>query len=305
MSNNREELNQKIIIPAWNIIKNDSKLKKFYVIPWILSVIFLSWILVYQTLYTYIKIFWNSEKYLDVILKYFENSNHLWIIIAIIVFIILYFILTPIFEWGLIKYIELKEKGKEISKSEAFWQWVYKFLPMFEYNNFFSEFKILSIINFYLFTIRFVGLEYIKFVNYVYIFIFIVWIVINVLFVYAKYYIVIEKKTIFKSIGDSTRLAILNLKQTIKLYFIMFVLNLRVLLNFIAFLFFPIFIAVSISLITSKFLLILALSIISLIFVSLILFLWYLTAVLDIFKTALWYYAYIDGKNNLDGEDDE
>jgi hypothetical protein len=41
------------------------------------------------------------------------------------------------------------------------------------------------------------------------------------------------------------------------------------------------------------------------VFIVLILFISYLAAVLDIFKTALWYYAYEDGRKKIDDEDDD
>ncbi len=302
MNNPSKEIREKIIIPAWKTIKDDWNIKKFYVIPWILSVIFLSGLLSYQVIYTYVKFFWEGEKILESILTFVETKYIIEALIFAVVFLIAYFILTPIFESWLIKYIHLKDKWKEISKTDAFWQWLYNFLPMFEYNNFFSEFKLLSVLNFYLFTIRFLWIEYIKIINYSYLAIFFFSILINILLVYSKYFLIIENKRIFESLSLSTKLTILNPKKTIKLFFAMFLLNFRIIINIIVFLFFPVFIAISISLITSKFLLLLAIAIISVIFIWLIITLWYLTAVLEVFKTALWYYAYTNWKENSDFE---
>ncbi len=300
MNKSNKDLRENIILPAWNIIKNDGKIKKFYIIPGILSIIFLSGLLSYQAIYTYVKFFWESKEILQSILNFVEIKYIVEAVVFWVIFLLIYFILSPVFEAWLIKYLDLKNKWKELSKSEAFWQWIYKFLPMFEYNNFFSEFKLISIMNFYLFTIRFVWIEYIKVVNYTYLVILFFSIIINILFVYVKYFVIAENRWIFDSIGNSIKLSILNPKKTTKLFFMMFLLNFRIIINFIVFLFFPIFIAVAISLITSQFLLILAITIISIIFVSLILILWYLTAVLEIFKTALWYYAYLDSKKNAE-----
>jgi hypothetical protein len=50
-------LKEKIIIPAWLIIKNDYKIKKFYLFPGLLSIIFLTILLVYQSIYTYVELF--------------------------------------------------------------------------------------------------------------------------------------------------------------------------------------------------------------------------------------------------------
>lgn len=285
------------------MIKDDSNAKKFYVIPGILSIIFLSWILVYQTIYTYVKIFWNnSDQVLKIVLRFLETNLWKEVLIIWILFLIIYFVLTPIFEAWLIKYIDVKYKNPEdnLSKSEAFWQWLSKFLQIFKYNNIFSEFKILSILNAYLFVLRFTWIEYIKIISYIFLFFLIFWIIINILFVYAKYFLVIENKTVYESIWESTKLAILNPKNTIQLFFLIFVLNLRVIINFLIFLIFPIIVVLSITYISIKILLFLALGLIVTVFVFLILFLWYLTAVLDVFKVSLWYHAYLEWKKTLE-----
>lgn len=294
------DLKEKIILPARKTIRDDTKIKKFYIFPWLLSIIFLTLLLVYQSIYTYVVIFWNKDETLKNLLKFLESDYWIESITIWILFIIIYTLSIPIFEWWLIKYIDLKNKGTPIGSSEAFWQWLYNFLPLFEYNNIFSEFKIISILNFYLFSIRFIWMEFIKTINYIFIIIFILWLVLNILFVYSKYAIVLNNKNVFQSIWESSKISILNLKRTIKIYFLMFFLNLRVIVNFIIFLFFPIMIFVVIWLITTKFLLIIAVTILSVIFIWLILALWYLTAVLEVFKTSIWYYAYEEWKKNLD-----
>lgn len=297
------ELKDNIILPARKIIKEDSKIKKFYLLPWLLSILFLTALLVYQVLYTYVKIIWASEdEVLRIILTFLESRYWLEVLIAWIIFIIFYLFLTPIFEGWLIKYIYYKNKNKPISASEAFWQWLYNFLPLFKFNNTFSEFKIISILNFYLFTIRFVWIEYIKTINYIFLIIFILWILINILLVYSKYAIILNNKWIFEWIWESIKISILNIRKTTKLYFLMLSLNIRVIFNFIIFLFFPILIVIAIWLISTNFLLILTITILSVIFIALILIIWYLTAVLEVFKTATWYFAYEDWKKYLEDE---
>ncbi|MCD5385127.1 hypothetical protein LRZ95_00480 [Candidatus Gracilibacteria bacterium] len=295
-------LREKIILPSWELIKNDTKVKKFYLFPGIISIIFLSVLLVYQTIYTYVELFGQKEQALEIILEFFHSNYVVEILIGSIIFLIIYFLLIPIFEGGLIKYIESKDLKKEFTTSEAFGQGVYNFFPLFEYNNLFSEFKIISILNGYLFTIRFIGVEYIKHISYIFIILLILGIILNILFVYSKYIIVLNKKNVFESIGISSKITILNIKRTTKLYFLILFLNMRVVFNFIIFLSFPIIIVIAISLITTKIFLIMAISIIILLFIVLILILGYLSAVLEVFKTAVWYYAYHEGKKLLEDE---
>lgn len=285
------------------MVKDDSNAKKFYLIPGVLSIIFLTWILVYQSIYTYVKIIWNNEdKIFETILNFLETWFWRNALIIIIIFLLLYFILMPIFEGWLIKYIHVKNNNPEnyLSKSEAFWQWMSKFLQIFEYNNIFSEFKILSILNAYLFVLRFTWIEYIKFITYIFWFFFLFWLVINILFSYSKYFLILENKNVFQSIWDSTKLAILNPKITIQLYFLIFILNLRVIINFLFFLIFPIVIVSAFTYISIKFILLITIVITTILFVWIILFLWYVTAVLDIFKISLWYHAYLHSKKTLE-----
>jgi hypothetical protein len=110
---------------------------------------------------------------------------------------------------------------------------------------------------------------------------------------------VIENKSVLSSIGISSKMAILNPKITVKLYFMMFVLNLRVFINFIIFLIFPVIIFTSILYITSKIFLLIALAILCILFVGFIIFLAYMATVLEIFKASIWYFAYQESKKKL------
>jgi len=293
-------LKEKIMLPAWEIIKDDTKIKTFYILPWLLSILFLTILLVYQSIYTYVELFWNKEAALEIILKFFHSQYIIETVVSIVIFLIIYFILTPIFEGWLIKYIELKDKNTDITKSETFWHWLYNFFPLFEFNNMFSEFKIISIINWFLFMLRFFWIEYLKILIYVFLILLFLAIILNILFSYSKYIIVLEKKWVFESIWISSKITLFNLTRTIKLYFLMLFLNMRVIFNFIVFLSFPLIIVIAIWLISSKIFLIMAIFILSILFILFIAALWYLTAVLEVFTTAIWYYAYKEGKARLE-----
>jgi len=295
-------LKEKIMIPAWDIIKDDSKIKKFYIIPGLLSILFLTILLVYQSIYTYVELFWNKEAALEIILKFFHSEYIVETIVSIVVFLIIYFVLIPIFEWWLIKYIDLKDKKTDISKSEAFWHWLYNFFPLFEYNNMFSEFKIISIINWFLFMLRFFWIEYLSVLIYVFLVLLLLSLILNILFSYSKYIIILENKWVFESIWISSKITIFNLVRTVKLYFLMLFLNMRVIFNFIVFLSFPLIMIIAIWLITTKIFLIMAIIILSVLFLFFIIVLGYLTAVLEVFTTSIWYYAYKEWKKALDDE---
>lgn len=281
-----------IIIPAWELIKDDNKIKKMYFLPWTLSIIFLSALLAYQSIYTYTILADKKEETLRKMLTFVESTYIIEFLVFTVIFVILYLLLMPIFEWAVIKYIEKKDKDQSAEIWEALSVWLYKFLPVFEYNNMFSEFKFLSLVNWYLFILRFFEFQYIGTINYIFIWLFFLSMIINILFAYSKYIMIIENQKIFKSIWKSIKLALINLKNTFKLYFLMFILNIRVVFNFIVFLIFPIIVVSVIWFITTQFLKTIALIIIWLIFIAFVLFLGYLTWVLESLKASIWYYAY-------------
>jgi len=82
----------------------------------------------------------------------------------------------------------------------------------------------------------------------------------------------------------------------------MLFLNMRVIFNFIVFLSFPLIMIIAIWLITTKIFLIMAIIILSVLFLFFIIVLGYLTAVLEVFTTSIWYYAYKEWKKALDDE---
>lgn len=301
------DLKEKIISPAWKLVRSDSKIKKIYFFPGLLSIIFLTALLVYQSIYTYVEIFNQKEKVLVHILSFFHSEYFFWTIIAFLVFFLIYILINPIFEWALIHYIEKKwEKLQHdtedniVSFSDAFWVGLYRFLPVFEYNNIFSEFKVISVLNAYLFIIRFIWVEYLKTISIVFSLILLGSILLNIFLSYSKFHIILSSWKVMQSIGVSAKITVLNLKTTIQLYFMMFLLNLRVVINFLIFLIFPVIIFSAAFYISSKFFLVLTLALMISLFLFFIILLWYMASVLEVFKTAIWYYAYKEGSKKLE-----
>ncbi len=290
---------ENIIEPSLNFIKNDTKVKVFYFLPWILSIILLTVILLYQSIYTYIVLLWNKEEALKKILDFFHSGYLVEVLVTGSIFLIFYILLTPIFEWGLIAYIDKKTRDEHVSCSESFWIWLVRFYKTFEFNWIFWETKFISILNSYLFCIRFIWIEYVKYITYTFVVVFLLSIVINILTAYAKYEIVLRNKWVFSAIWTSSNIAILNLKTTLKIYFLKFLLNIRVVINFLVFLSFPVLFVLMFGFVTSWVFLVMWLTILTILFLFLLLFIGYITSVLEIFTTSVWYFAYRIGEMKL------
>mgnify|MGYP006998098990 FL=1 len=124
-------------------------------------------------------------------------------------------------------------------------------------------------------------------------------IVLNILIAYAKYEIVLENKWVFEAIWASSQIALLNIKTTMRLYVLMFIMNIKVVLNFIVFLIFPIMAIFITGFITSQTFATIAFIILWGLFLFLLLVMGYMAWVLDIFTTAIWFHAYKHWKEKL------
>ena len=292
------QFTENILLPSLQMIRSDSKIKRFYFFPGLLSVIFLSVLLLYQVVYTYIVLLGKKDEALELILRFFHSDYLTEMLTISIIFVIFYVILIPIFEGWLIRYIDKKSQW-EASRSDSIWFGIFRFYPLFEFNNIFNMFKLISIFNGFLFSLRFLWLEYLTSLSIVFMLAFLFSIILNTLIAYARYEIVLANKWVFEAIGSSSQIALLNIKTTLKLYFLMFVMNIKVLLNFIVFLIFPIMSVFIAWFITSQTFATIAFVILWILFVFFIVILGYMTAVLDIFTTTIWYHAYKEWKKKL------
>lgn len=291
---------ERIIQPAWELTRLQKNVKKMNFFGWLLSVVFLTFLLTYQTIYTYVIMFGKRDKALELIIDFFESKYIVEVLIFWGIFIFFYIFLVPIIDAALIKHIDSIYKKQEDSISESIGFWTYKFFVIFEYNNLFNTFKFISVVNGFLFLVRFLWVEYIWILLYVFTWLFFIATLVNVFLSYAKYEIILKNKKVFESIGASARITLMNLGLTLKIYSLMFILNMRVFLNFIIFLAFPIAIASALTYLSSQLYIYISISLLSVIFVWFILLLAHMASVLEIFKVSVWYLTYKEWSKKLD-----
>lgn len=293
------DFSRDILQPSLELIRDDAKLKKFYFFPGLFSMLFLTIILTYQWVYTYVELLWNRDEALLLLLNFFHSWYLLYILVSLAIIFVLYIVVIPIFEGALIRYIEQRKKHSA-SCSESLWVWMFRFYPLFEFNSIVSIFKLISLVNAYLFTLRLLWMEYLWALNIFFLIIFIFSFIINILLAYARFEIVLENKSTFEAIGVSTQISLIHLKTTLKLYFMMFLLNLRVILNFILFIIFPLLALSITSYVWSLIFTTILLVILWWIFLFFIIALWYLAGVLEIFTKSMWYKSYKIWKEKLE-----
>jgi len=173
------------------------------------------------------------------------------------------------------------------------------FLPIFEMTNLLSIFKLLSIITFYIFLLRVFGREYFMNITIfmaVYLgFAFLV----NILFSYARFFIIFENKKALEAMSLSVHMALTNLEITFHLYFTLLLVYIRTFLTSIIFVVFPLLISWLFTYITVSFLQNIIITILVCIFILLLVFISHLNSVLEIFVETIWYNAYRENKKNF------
>lgn len=106
-------LKEEIILPAWNLVTHESLIKKFNFFPSLLSTIYLGLIILYQIAFTYVYIFQLKDQFFAVVVDFVHTSYFLEVIIALGCAVLLYILITPIAEIGLISLIEKKTNEPE------------------------------------------------------------------------------------------------------------------------------------------------------------------------------------------------
>ncbi len=106
-------LKEEIILPAWELVTHESLIKKFNFFPSLLSTVYLGLIILYQIAFTYVYIFQLKDQFFALVVDFVHKSYFMEALIGLGCAVILYLLITPIAEIGLISLIEKKTNDKE------------------------------------------------------------------------------------------------------------------------------------------------------------------------------------------------
>ncbi|MDD2745062.1 MAG: hypothetical protein PHU93_00855 [Candidatus Gracilibacteria bacterium] len=293
-------MKEDIVIPAWEVASQSSGIKIFNFIPSLLATIYLSLILLYQVAWTYINIFNLKDEFFSVIINFVHTSYFGEVVVGFIVFFLLYIVVSPIAEGGVVSLIDAECRGaddREKSLNYGLGRGFKYFLPVFEANNITSLFKLLSIITFTIFLIRLLGVQYLGFIFTAMGFYFLLAVLINIFLAYTKFFIVLEQKKAFDAIVASSTMALDNLGITFKLYLTLILVYVRTLLTVLFFILLPFLISAIFTFITISSIKFIFLGLLGVIILVFLIFVSHLNSVLEIFVETLWYRAYMDNKS--------
>ncbi len=293
-----------LVIPAWEVASSNTAIKIFNFFPSLLSTIYLSLILLYQVAWTYINIFGLKDQFFSLVVNFVHNGYFSEIIISAVAFFLMFVLVTPLAEGGLIALIDRVDRTRSTERltSYGLGRGLKHFLPVFEANNITALFKLLSIITFTLFLVRLLGTTYLSYILLGMSIYFMIAMVINIVLAYTRFFIVLEGKSAFDAVVASAEMALDNLSITAKLYLTLILVYVRTILTVLAFILFPFLLSAVFTYITIASIKILFVVILMGLLVGFILFVSHLNSVLEIFVETLWYRAYIDNKSRADGQ---
>jgi len=289
---------------------NTSLLKKFNFFPSLLSTVYLSCIILYQLAFTYVYIFKLKDQFFALVIQWVHTSYFWQVTGALCIGIILYILTVPIAEGGLISLIAKKqEEDFELTKSTGWFGYgisrgLMNFLPIFELTNSLSLFKLLSIITFYIFLLRVFGKEYFTGIT-IFMSIYLGFaFLINILFSYARFFVIFEKKKTLEALSLSVRMTIDNLSITFHLYFTLLLVYIRTVITAIIFIIFPFIVSGLFTYVTMPLLQMISLVVLAILFLVLLVFISHLNSVLEIFVEAIWYNAYKENRKHFETEEE-
>lgn len=292
-----------IISDAWAVTRENKKLIWYFAfIPAILSTIFYIGYFTYQA-----GSFWQSpifqnevhESFIGLLVgeisSIFErNPGFAAFLIFLGALIFLANILIPVFSQGaLIQLIARLRTGNQISMLQGISFGFNRFLQLLEYNLVIKTFSIFGIVTEASFAFRNLP-EAMAFFGWIFLLFFLVALIFTLLFTYAEYYLVIDKKGVFESILASSKLVIMQWQHTLFMLFMMAIISARILINILVALLIPALILAPIAFFASFALQSVGaivgaiLGLIALYFTS------YFVGVFHVFSTSVWTFTFLE-----------
>jgi len=201
-----------------------------------------------------------------------------------------YTILPPIFNGALIHALIRIKNYEPISGS--FEIGLRRFFPMFEFALISGSFSIITVFTESSFVLRWWGENVFFFILPIFLFIAMVGLIASFLFTYAEFFIVVDKKRVIKSIGESVILVLSNLRKTILVFILMLLISVRVVLNVVLILLIPMGVVALGGFLASIFYSAISIVMISIFTIAALAVTSYLMGLFHVFSTAVWVYTY-------------
>lgn len=214
-------------------------------------------------------------------------------IIVTVVVVVLYLLLPTLCQGGLIRIIARMRKHEHVRIIDGVSFGILVFLPLLEYHLAIRSFSVFAVLTEGSFVIRNLGADGLRLLMPFFIIFSIVALILSLLFTYSEFFIVLEKKGVLSSIGNSCKLVILNWQHTFLIGILMLIIGLRVIINVIAILLVPALVILSAGLIATVTLAAIGIIIAGLIGLIALLFASYFNAILNMFANTVWTFTFL------------
>lgn len=294
-------MRESIVLPAWKLASESATIKKLNFLPSFLATAYLSCIILYQVAWSYVNVFQLKDRFFSLVIDFAHASYFVETLVTVGILFLIYLLVNPIAEGGLIYLISHKDSGDPWDKplTRALSIGLKNFLPIFEAHNLLAPFKLLAIVTEYLFLLRIFGKDYAMAISGIMLGYLGLSFIVNVMFAYTRFFIVFEQDRAFEAMGKSVRMTLENLDVTFRLYFTLVVVYVRTLLTVIAFIVFPFILSAILTYVTMAFLQTVAVIVIGIAIVCFLGFVSHLNSVLEIFVEALWFRAWKDNRARM------
>lgn len=175
-------------------------------------------------------IFWALNEFLRFSLS--SPAIGIMMFLGISILVITYMTLPVIFQGGLMKLIADIQDGKEVQYRTGVIYGARHFFKLFEFKAIFSPFRLTWISLTYWVVSTFLPQNVALFFGPLALW-FIVAVIVNILFIFCEYYIVLHEEKIIPSIRKSSRMVFMNIEQVMHILILMFFIGLRVILNLV------------------------------------------------------------------------
>ncbi len=280
-----------VIHDAWEMTQESSKLKWFVFVPSVAAVILFIVEITWQ-------IFWLSEEFgilhanfsISMIGNFFNflSTHHLILWIVLLIFFVTFFAFFVPAWVSATLLLGIRHKFQTPEKYFSIRQKIISgfeyFFPLFEFNALMAPFRFLTISFFAVTMYRFYHGIIFDFMFPVIIVYSFVALLIHLFLSFCPYLIVYEKQPVGIAIKKSIALVFLNFTRTLAVLLLMLFVNLRVILNVVVILGVPFGILFAISYFANIF----AIFVAVVLSIAAILFAAYLTAIVEVFATAVW-----------------
>lgn len=236
---------RKLIRKAWDFSQNEKRLMYYYAfLPALITTITGLFYVVYQTL-SFKRYFGHEHSVVYDLVKFgwefvaaYPGLIPVFIFIGILI-AFLYLFYPSFIEGALIQFIARRYNGQEIKMRRGIGYGARSFFPILEFEGIMSFLSFSALLAYATLTWRTLGFEAFQIVAIILGIAALLSVVLSFLFIYTKYYIVIDDLNVFQAIGKSTNLVIDNWHSTILMLLILFFIGLRILLNIILILIIP------------------------------------------------------------------